>query len=181
MRRVKSWIGTPSTNSNFFKRLITVIALLFGLPTAYIYTHLESTPYTDRVRFVSLTSDDEAALGEMAFDQLIEQHESDFIPDHHRFVSQVTEVADRIIAATERPDIKWEVRLVDSPISNAFAIPGGKIFVFSGLLDVTENDDGLAFILGHEVAHVLARHSAEQMTVANVMLGISVLLSAFFW
>eukprot|EP00026_Physarum_polycephalum_P009174 Phypoly_transcript_09287.p1 GENE.Phypoly_transcript_09287~~Phypoly_transcript_09287.p1 ORF type:complete len:431 (+),score=80.35 Phypoly_transcript_09287:89-1381(+) len=180
MRQVRMWIGTPKTNANFFRNLLIFIALLLGLPGIYIYTHLETTPYTKRVRFVALTSEDEHKLGELAFDQLVDVHEDDFIPDKHRFVSHVTEVADRIIAASNRPDINWEVRLIDSPVHNAFAIPGGKIFVFSGLLDVTQNDDGLAFILGHEVAHVLARHSAEQMTVGRLMLGVSVFVSAIF-
>jgi len=116
----------------------------------------------------------------MTFNQLVEEHETNFIPEHHHFVAHVTEVAKRIIAASDRPDINWEVRLIDSPVTNAFAIPGGKIFVFSGLLNVTQNDDGLAFILGHEVAHVLARHGAEQMAVGRIMLGVSVLLSALF-
>jgi len=180
MRQVRAWIGTPKTNVNFKRNLIIFIGCLLGLPSLYIYSHLESTPYTERVRFVALTSEDEYKLGELAFDQIIDMHEADFIPDQHRFVSHVTEVADRIIAASNRPDIQWEVRLVDSPVHNAFAIPGGKIFVFSGLLDVTLNDDGLAFILGHEVAHVLARHSAEQMTVGRLMLGVSVFVSAIF-
>jgi len=153
---------------------------MLGLPVAYITTHLEATPYTDRLRFVALTSDDENKLGELAFNQLVEEHETNFIPEHHHFVAHVTEVARRIIEATNRPDINWEVRLIDSPITNAFAIPGGKIFVYSGLLGVTKNDDGLAFILGHEVAHVLARHGAEQMAVGRIMLGVSVLLSALF-
>lgn len=157
-----------------------MICIILGIPIAYITTHLEATPYTDRLRFVALTSDDERKLGELAFNQLLEEHETNFIPDHHHFVAHVTEVAQRIIGASDRPDIKWEVRLIDSPITNAFAIPGGKIFVFSGLLNVTQNDDGLAFILGHEVAHVLARHGAEQMAVGRVMLGVSVLLSALF-
>jgi predicted Zn-dependent protease len=180
MRQVKAWIGTPTTNENFKRNLAVVIAIIIGLPTIYIATHLETTPYTDRLRFVALTSDDEMKIGELTFSQLVEEHETNFIPDHHHFVSHVTQIAMRIIEATERPDIQWEVRLIDSPITNAFAIPGGKIFVFSGLLDVTKNDDGLAFILGHEVAHVLARHGAEQMAVGKVMLGVSVLVSALF-
>jgi len=157
-----------------------VIAVVLGLPVACIASHLETTPYTDRLRFVALTSDDEKKLGEMAFNQLVEEHETNFIPEHHHFVAHVTEVARRIIAVSNRPDIHWEVRLIDSTVTNAFAIPGGKIFVFSGLLNVTQNDDGLAFILGHEVAHVLARHGAEQMAVGRIMLGVSVLLSAVF-
>lgn len=180
MRKVRTWIGTPKTNANFMRNLIIFVGVLFGLPAFYVFSHLESTPYTDRVRFVALTSEDESELGELAFDELTDTHEADFIPEHHKFVSQVSAVADRIIAACDRPDLNWELRVIDSPVHNAFAIPGGKIFVYTGILQVTENDDGLAFILGHEVAHVLARHSAEQMTIARVMLGFSVFVSAIF-
>lgn len=180
MRKVRTWIGTPKTNVKFWRNLIIFVGLLLGLPAFYVFSHLESTPYTERVRFVALTSEDESKLGELAFDELTDIHEADFIPEHHKFVARVSAVADRIIAACNRPDLVWELRVVDSPVHNACAIPGGKIFVFTGILEVTENDDGLAFILGHEVAHVLARHSAEQMTIGRVMLGFSVFVSAIF-
>lgn len=181
MKRIKAWIGTPSTNEYFWRRLLSVLLIGALVPSAYIGYHLEKTPYTDRRRFVAMSSDDEQKLGELAYSQLIEEHETNFIPEQHHYVVHVTEVAKRIIEATNTSDITWEVRLVDAPtIPNAFAIPGGKIFVFSGILNVTQNDDGLAFILGHEVAHVLARHGAEQMAVGSVMMGVSVLLSALF-
>jgi metalloendopeptidase OMA1, mitochondrial len=56
------------------------------------------------------------------------------------------------------------IRLKISTECNAFVIPGGKVFVFSGILPIAKNDDGLAAILGHEIAHNLARHGAERMS-----------------
>lgn len=63
----------------------------------------------------------------------------------------------------------WEIVVFDSPTVNAFAMPGGKIGVYTGLLDITENPDQLAAVLGHEIGHVVARHAAERMSTAQVM------------
>jgi len=62
----------------------------------------------------------------------------------------------------------WEVTVFDQDSINAFALPGGNIGVFTGILEVTENQDQLAAVIGHEVAHVIARHSAERMTMSRV-------------
>lgn len=72
---------------------------------------------------------------------------------------------------------EWEVYVVNEPkTKNAFVIPGGKIFVFTGILPVAANDDGLAIVMGHEIAHVVARHGAERMSSMKVLFGVSFLL-----
>ncbi|MBC8481822.1 MAG: M48 family metallopeptidase [Planctomycetes bacterium] len=58
----------------------------------------------------------------------------------------------------------WEFNLIDDPNENAWAMPGGKIVVYSGLLDITQSEAGLAVIMAHEVAHVIARHGSERMS-----------------
>lgn len=63
---------------------------------------------------------------------------------------------------------QWEVVVFDSEQVNAFALPGGKIGVYTGLLDVAENQDQLATVIGHEIAHVLADHSNERMSQAQL-------------
>ncbi|GAD91103.1 peptidase M48 family protein [Vibrio halioticoli NBRC 102217] len=63
---------------------------------------------------------------------------------------------------------QWEVVVFDSPQVNAFALPGGKIGVYTGLLDVAVNQDQLATVIGHEIAHVLADHSNERMSHAHI-------------
>jgi predicted Zn-dependent protease len=59
---------------------------------------------------------------------------------------------------------KWEFNLVDDPMVNAWCMPGGKVVVFTGLLNVTQNDEGLAIVMGHEIAHAVARHGNERMS-----------------
>ncbi|WP_043768209.1 M48 family metallopeptidase [Algiphilus aromaticivorans] len=88
-------------------------------------------------------------------------------------------VAERVVAAAARtypaaprPE-DWEVVLFESPTPNAFALPGGRIGVHSGMLDVAESPAQLAAIVGHEVGHLLARHGNERMTQ---QLGIQVVL-----
>lgn len=72
----------------------------------------------------------------------------------------------RAITADAAPDVPWEVVVFESPDVNAFALPGGKIGVYTGLLDVTEDQDQLATVLAHEVAHVVARHGNARVSAA---------------
>ena len=66
--------------------------------------------------------------------------------------------------AADLVNYKWEFNLVQDKSVNAFCMPGGKIVVYEGLLPVTQNEASLAIVLGHEIAHAVARHSAEQMS-----------------
>jgi predicted Zn-dependent protease len=86
-------------------------------------------------------------------------------------------VAQAVVGALEPPlsDIEWELAVFDSESINAFAMPGGKIGVFTGILEVTENQDQLAAVIGHEIAHVTARHSNERASRASLTgVGINV-------
>ena len=83
-------------------------------------------------------------------------------------------------AAPQKQATNWEVFVIDDPKQkNAFVLPGGKIFVFTGILPICKNADGLATVLGHEVAHQVARHSAEKMSGYKVLLFGTFLLDAF--
>ncbi|MBR3513847.1 MAG: M48 family metallopeptidase [Bacteroidaceae bacterium] len=66
--------------------------------------------------------------------------------------------------ANELQNFKWEFNLVQDKQANAFCMPGGKIVVYEGILPLTQTEAGLAIVLGHEIAHAVAKHSAEQMT-----------------
>lgn len=89
-------------------------------------------------------------------------------------------VGGRIAAAADRPDYDWEFVLVENDqLANAFALPGGKVFVYTGILKYTKNEAGLATVVGHEIAHVLARHGAERMSMGLLaQLGEAALLTA---
>jgi predicted Zn-dependent protease len=86
-------------------------------------------------------------------------------------LQMVRRLADRLVAAAheERPDLvelfEWEVQLIDSPeVVNAFALPGGKMAVYSGIIPVAQTEAGLAVVMGHEIAHATERHGTEAMT-----------------
>ncbi|WVQ93447.1 hypothetical protein IAU59_000521 [Kwoniella sp. CBS 9459] len=81
--------------------------------------------------------------------------------------------------AQEGKETEWEVYVIDDrKTKNAFVLPGGKIFVFTGILPVSANDDGLATVLGHEVAHQVARHPAERMSSMKVLFALGFLLES---
>ena len=85
-----------------------------------------------------------------------------------------------LASKSERPNLPWTFRAVDDPSPNAFALPGGYIFVTRGLLDLMNNEAELASVVGHEIGHVTARHSVQQMSqqqLAGLALGIGSILS----
>lgn len=92
---------------------------------------------------------------------------------------RVENVGMRIKAAAEKylnylgqsqylKDYRWEYKLVENKEVNAWCLPGGKIVVYSGILPITQNDAGLATVLGHEVSHALANHGAQRMSAAQL-------------
>ena len=78
-------------------------------------------------------------------------------------------------------DYEWEFNLVDDPSVNAWCMPGGKVVVYTGLLPIAQNEAGLAVVMGHEIAHAIARHGAERMTQGLIVqmggIGLSAALS----
>jgi predicted Zn-dependent protease len=89
----------------------------------------------------------------------------------------------KLAAASERPGLPWTFRVVDEPIVNAFAVPGGFIYITRGILAHLNSEAQLAAVLGHEIGHVTARHSVEQMSraqLANVGMGLGMIFSPEF-
>jgi predicted Zn-dependent protease len=92
----------------------------------------------------------------------------------------VNQIGQRLAAASERPDLPWTFRVIDDPTVNAFAVPGGFIYITRGLLAHMTSEAQLAGVLGHEIGHVTARHSVSQMSrqqLAQIGLGIGMILS----
>lgn len=78
----------------------------------------------------------------------------------------VADLGHELAAVSERPDLPWRFHVVDSSVINAFALPGGKVFITRGLLSKFDNEAQLAGVLGHEIGHVTAQHIGHQMTQA---------------
>ncbi|MEM1184134.1 MAG: M48 family metallopeptidase [Planctomycetota bacterium] len=92
----------------------------------------------------------------------------------------VREIGEKLAATTEAdyPDLPWEFTLLDSDVINAFALPGGKVFISRGLASRMRNEAQLAAVLGHEIGHVTARHVNDRMVQATVANGGQALLDA---
>src|SRR5688500_6955190 len=92
----------------------------------------------------------------------------------------VNQLGQRLAAASERPDLPWTFRVIDDPTVNAFAVPGGFIYITRGLMAHMTSEAQLVGVLGHEIGHVTARHSVSQMSrqqLAQLGLGIGMILS----
>lgn len=105
-----------------------------------------------------------AEEGKMMYNMIMREEGERILPEWDRRVRMVKRVMERLIPASGVSDVAWEVHVIDSPERNAFVIPGGKVFVYTGILPITKNDDGLAAVLGHEIAHNVARHQAETLS-----------------
>lgn len=124
----------------------------------------ETNPYTGRVQAISMTSDQEIAIGLQNAPIMAEQH-GGLHPDQ-RLQDEIDRIGFTLVnssIAKETP-YRYEFHLLaDNKTINAFALPGGQIFITYALLSKLENEDQLAGVLGHEIGHVLGRHSAERI------------------
>ena len=110
---------------------------------------------------------DDLKLGAAAYQQVLKQEKISHDP---RFTGPVQEVGRRIAAAAEKPEYQWEFTVIDDPKqANAFCLPGGKVAVYTGIFPVAKDEAGLATVIGHEVAHALARHGAERMSTGMAL------------
>ncbi len=130
-----------------------------------------SVPHTGRRQFNFISDSRLNALGLQAYKEVVEKEP---VVKDKRLTEIVERVAKRVAEAAEaidKPGFQWEVRLVDKDEPNAFCLPGGKIVVYSGILPYAKNEAGLAAIIGHEVAHAVARHGAERLSQALTLQG----------
>ncbi len=134
----------------------------------------EENPYTGKVQSITMTPDQEIAVGLQYAPTMAEQH-GGLHPDKQlqAFVDQVGNKLVESSMARETP-YNYEFHLLrDSETVNAFALPGGQIFITYALLSKLENEDQVAGVLGHEIGHVLGKHSAERVANSEMWSTIS--------
>jgi predicted Zn-dependent protease len=125
-----------------------------------------TTDYVTGKRTFSLVSESqEDEMGREADPQIVAQYG---LYDDAELAAYVNAIGQKIAAVSHRSDLGYTVRVVDSPIVNAFALPGGYVYITRGILAHFNSEDELAGVMGHEIGHVAARHSAEQMSRAQL-------------
>lgn len=129
----------------------------------------ETAPVTGRSQIMLVSENEERQMGLQAYQQVLAKEPLSHDAEANALVEKVGR---RIAAAAERPPaemwrtprFRWEFKTIDKNEPNAFCLPGGKVAVYTGLLPITRTEAGLAVVIGHEVAHALARHGAERMS-----------------
>ena len=135
-------------------------------------TACSTVPITGRAQLNLLSAEEDKALGAQSYEEILA--EAEYIASGPRY-DQVQGVVGRLVEVADDPsDFDWEARLVqDDEVVNAWALPGGKMAVYTGILPFTRDDTGLAVVMGHEIGHAVARHGTERMTQA---LGVQIAL-----
>jgi predicted Zn-dependent protease len=152
------------------------LALPF-LAAALLLAGCYTNPVTGRKSLVLLSQGEEVTLGAQSFQSIREKEK---VSADAAANARVNRIGQRIAQAVgdELPNAKWEFVVFDSKELNAFALPGGKVGVYTGLLQLAESDAELASVMGHEIGHVIARHGAERMSEAMVISGLGAVGSA---
>ena len=138
-----------------------------------------TAPGTGRSFFTGgLSEEGEADLGHQEHPKVLAEFGGAYgDPELNRYVSSI---GDFLVQTSERSDLKFTFTILDTPVVNAFALPGGYVYITRGLLALAENEAEVAGVLGHEIGHVTARHTAErygQTLAANIAgVGLGVLL-----
>ena len=174
MRPRGQWRTTDMTNTSplsfrigrgVTRGLAVLGALMFAQSCAY-------NEELGRNQLLFVSQGQMAQLAGSAWTDLKQQEQVTTDP---KYTSRVNRVAPRIIAAAGGNPDEWEVQVFQSDQLNAFALPGGKIGFYTGILDLMDNDDQIAAVMGHEVAHVNFNHSGErysQSQAAQTGLGL---------
>jgi len=154
--------------------LIGLLVAIGALATYYFGTESYENPVTGRVQRVALNPKEEIALGLNTAPEMARQHGGEH-PDAN-LRAHVDRIGERLRAAN--PDLNQSPYqfdfhlLADEETVNAFALPGGQVFITYGLMKLLKTDDEIAGVLGHEAGHVVGRHSVEQMAKAQLSQGL---------
>ena len=158
------------------KRIIFYGALL--LTTIWACSKV---PLSNRNQLLLVSDSEMNAMAFTSYKQFLDT--SRVVPANTQQAAMVKRVGERVAQAAEsyfksvgRPEYlngyQWQTELVQSPQVNAWCMPGGKMVVYTGILPITQNETGLAVVMGHEVSHAIAKHGAERMSQGMVAQGL---------
>ena len=169
----------PTRKRGFNPRILILVAFL-AYGAWYWFSNQTMDPVTGEKVLIdrTLSVEDEKALGLQAYEEILSQ-ERPVDPDTpiareiqdiaRRLIAKVPEVEAALAAENgQQPTgfsstFDWDVNVIQSEQANAFCLPGGKMAVYTGLVPVAQNEDAMAVVMGHEIAHALLRHGAQRM------------------
>jgi len=149
-------------------KVVRFVLLFAALASALIIISCATNPVTGKREFVLMTESQEISMGHDADQEIVAQY--GLYPDPE-LQAYVNGIGQEMAALSHRPHLEWHFRVLDTPVVNAFAVPGGYIYLTRGILAHLNSEAELAMVVGHEIGHVTARHSVKQYTRQIVLMG----------
>jgi predicted Zn-dependent protease len=152
--------------------------LIFGAALGAGWLGCARNPVTGKSELALVSESQEIQMGQQAAQEVAQ---TIGLYSDAKATAYVSEVGKRMAAASERPNLPWEFHIVEDPSVNAFALPGGFIYVTRGLMGTINDEAELATVVGHEIGHVTNRHSVQQISkqeLAQIGLGVGSILSS---
>ncbi|KAM9324643.1 metalloendopeptidase OMA1, mitochondrial [Gastrophryne carolinensis] len=177
----KWWRALPANKRQLFResawrnrwRLSLSGAGLGFLFILFYFTNLEEAPVTGRMRLLVFRKEHYDLLTALEYETLIEEFKDEMLPEEDERYQLVQKIVQHLIACNrdlpEVTKIKWTLHVVDKPITNAFVLPNGQIFIYTGMLAQVEDIHQLTFLMGHEIAHAILDHTAEKASVDHFL------------
>lgn len=156
-----------------FIRFLAACALAFAVIAC---TTVEGT---GRSQFIVTSAAEENRMGADAYQEVMAKEKVCTDPAANAMIKRIGERLAKAADPDGRTGFKWEFVLLESDTINAFCLPGGKVAFYTGILAYCQNEAGIATVMGHEIAHAVARHGGERMTQGMLAQGVQVGLGAF--
>ncbi len=165
-----------SAGKHLFQSVQTSL-ILFLVVLASALCSCRSVPVTGRSQFLLTTESYENGLGADAYAEYKKEYPKSTNAEYNAALARC---GNAIKAVADMDEFEWEFTVLESETKNAFCLPGGKVAVYSGIMDDMANEAELAFVVGHEIGHAIARHGGERMTRSILQSVGAVLVSAAF-
>ncbi len=144
-----------------------------GAALAMTFCGCRTAPISGRKQFVVIPEAQELGMAEQSFAQILATESPS---TNARWQQIVTRVGTRISQIVNKPNFQWDFRLFDSSSQNAFALPGGKVGVYEGIMPICQTEAGVAVVVSHEIAHTIARHGSERISQQAAVQGVQSVL-----
>lgn len=173
------WMNLPENKMAYIldqiklnqEKIILGFVFCNGLIYAFYITHIVEDPITKRKKFLLFSDNQVREMAKNEWMFLVQKYKRQIATTGYHY-NNVLQISQRILSANKHlPGVNrdWRVIIVNDEIKNAFVLPSGHIFVFTGILKFVDNNDQLAAIIGHEISHVLLSHAAENISKTFVL------------
>ncbi|XP_069006687.1 metalloendopeptidase OMA1, mitochondrial isoform X1 [Embiotoca jacksoni] len=189
----KWWVALPDNRRELMRQwawqrrwhLAAGAGVAMVIVALLLLTHLDESPVTGRTRLLVFSRENYMELAALTSEAYMEEFAELLVPvsdPRHQVVERVVQhLAQRNKDIPQVSEVTWSAHVVQSPNVNAFVLPNGKVFMFTGMLDTVADVHQLTIVLGHEMAHALLGHSAEQASLSHVVDLLSLILLTAIW